>query len=64
MPYHLAAINHCNPNYAKYLIDKKTVPVDIINQILLSIPEDKKAVYDVDLIEQIYINKYLQHCPP
>ena len=64
VPYHLAAINHCHPNYAKYLIDKKTVPVDIINQILLSIPEDKKAVYDVDLIEQIYINKYLQHCSP
>lgn len=59
VPYYLAAINHCHPNYAKYLIDKQTVPVEIINQILMSIADEKKAIYDSELIELMYSS--LQH---
>lgn len=53
IPYYLAAINHCHPNYAKYLIDKR-VPVEVIDKLLFYIPEDKKTNYDEKLIEQIY----------
>ena len=54
--YYLAAKNLCHPNYAKYLIDKKTVAVEVINNILQAIPPDKKASFDKDLIEKILEN--------
>lgn len=54
VPYYLAAINHCHPNYAKYLIDKQSVSIDVINQILTAIPNEKKAIYDSELIEKMY----------
>ena len=58
VPYYLAATNHCHPNYAKYLVDKQTVPVEIINKLLKSIPNNKKAGYDVNLIKQIYLDNF------
>lgn len=56
--YYLAAINNCHPNYAKYLIDKKTVDIEIINQFLQEIPYNKKLSYDEDVICKIYEDKY------
>lgn len=57
VPYYLAATNHCHPNYAKYLVDKQTVPVELINELLKLIPNDKKSGYDMNLIKQLYIDK-------
>ena len=58
VPYYLAATNHCHPNYAKYLVDKQTVPVEFINSLLQSIPDNKKSSYDTDLIKQLYLDKF------
>lgn len=58
VPYYLAATNHCHPNYAKYLVDKQTVPVEFINNLLQSIPDNKKSIYDVNLIKQLYLDKF------
>ena len=58
VPYYLAATNHCHPNYAKYLVDKQTVPVEIINKLLQNIPDDKKSIYDSNLIQQIYLDNF------
>ena len=58
VPYYLAATNHCHPNYAKYLVDKQTVPVEIINELLQTIPDNKKAGYDINLIKQIYLDNF------
>ncbi len=58
VPYYLAATNHCHPNYAKYLVDKQTVPVEIINKLLETIPDDKKSTFDINLIKQIYLDKF------
>lgn len=58
VPYYLAATNHCHPNYAKYLVDKQTVPVEIINELLKSIPDNKKSVFDANLIKQIYLDNF------
>ena len=58
IPYYLAATNHCHPNYAKYLVNKQTVPVEIINDILKILPESKKATYDENLIKQMYLDKF------
>jgi len=58
VPYYLAATNHCHPNYAKYLVDKQSVPVEMINNLLQSIPDNKKAIYDSNLIKQIYLDNF------
>lgn len=58
VPYYLAATNHCHPNYAKYLVDKQTVPVEFINNLLKSIPDNKKSVFDANLIKQLYLDKF------
>lgn len=58
VPYYLAATNHCHPNYAKYLVDKQTVPVEFINNLLKSIPDNKKSIYDANLIKQLYLDKF------
>lgn len=58
VPYYLAAINHCHPNYAKYLVDKQTVSVEIINYLLQNIPNEKKSSYDPNLIKQIYLDSF------
>ena len=58
VPYYLAATNHCHPNYAKFLVDKQTVPVEVINNLLQSIPNDKKSSYDLNLIKQIYLDNF------
>ena len=55
--YYLAAINNCHPNYAKFLIDKKTVDIEIINQLLQEIQQDKKLTYDENIICKIYKEK-------
>ena len=58
VPYYLAATNHCHPNYAKYLVDKQTVPVEVINSLLKSIPKAKKANFDKDFIRQLYLDNF------
>ena len=58
VPYYLAATNHCHPNYAKYLVDKQTVPVEMINKLLKNIPDNKKSMYDLNLIKQIYLDNF------
>lgn len=58
VPYYLAATNHCHPNYAKYLVDKQTVPVEVINKLLKSIPKEKRSAYKEDIIKQIYLDNF------
>lgn len=50
VPYHLAAINSCHPNYAKYL-DDNNISVERINEVLKLIPEEKKYKYDEKLVK-------------
>ena len=54
VPYYMAAANFCHPNYAKFLIDKQTVPVELINKILNNIPYQKRGTYDEALINDLY----------
>ena len=58
VPYYLAATNNCHPNYAKYLNDKQTVPVEMVNELLKKIPDGKKASYDANLIKQLYLDNF------
>lgn len=60
IPYYIAAVNKCHPNYAIYLMSRQTVTVKDIEKILVSIPKDKRAIYNKGLIEQLY-NEYQTH---
>jgi 4-hydroxy 2-oxovalerate aldolase len=52
--YYIAALNDCHPSYVQYLLNKKTLSVRSINEILKIIPPDKKLTYDKTLIEELY----------
>ena len=49
-----SAKNFCHPYYARYLAKKNSLPADIVNKILENIPDEKKNIYDKDLIENLY----------
>lgn len=55
LPHYLSAISNCHPNYASYLSDKNTLTVESISEILSGLPQDRKANYDKNYIEDIYI---------
>ena len=54
VPYYLAAINGCHPNYASYLNDKQTLPVKSISTILRMIETENRALFKKEIIEQKY----------
>ncbi len=53
-PYYLAAIHHCHPNYAKFILDKEIHNVDIIIKIFSSIPKEYKYEFNLDIIQKLY----------
>ena len=54
MAYHIAAVHVCHPNYASFLLEKRDLPVKDMEEVLQSIPENRRAVYDPDLIRRLY----------
>lgn len=55
VPYYLAAINGCHPNYAAYLSAKNTLNVKGISTILHMIEPNKRALYDKAVAEEKYL---------
>lgn len=53
--YYISAMQNCHPNYVKYLLDKNTLSVSSVNEILANIPEAKKLSYSKDYIEDAYL---------
>ena len=51
MPFYLAAIHQCHPDYAKYLT-KENLPLDKIDFILKNIPKEKRTTFDINYIHQ------------
>lgn len=56
VPYYLAAINGCHPNYAAFLTKKQTLSVNNISKILRTLESSEKHIFNKSLIE----NKYLE----
>ena len=54
VPYYLAAINGCHPNYASYLSQKQTLTVKNIGTILRMIESEKRALFNKTIAEQKY----------
>lgn len=55
VPYYLAAIHGCHPNYAAYLSRKNTLNVKSIAAILRMIEPGKRSLFEKDLAEQKYL---------
>lgn len=55
MFYYLAAFNDCHPNYVSYLMDKRTLSVKSINDILGNLEGEARLLYSKDYIEQLYV---------
>lgn len=54
IPYYLSAINHCHPNYAKFLSEKNDLTLETIDILLKKIPKENKSIFDKELINKIY----------
>ncbi|MBR5619804.1 MAG: aldolase catalytic domain-containing protein [Clostridia bacterium] len=54
MFYYLAASNDCHPNYVSYLMQKQTLSIKSINDILARLQGETKLLYDKNVIEQLY----------
>lgn len=55
MFYYLAASNDCHPNYVTFLMNKRTLSVKSINEILSQLEGEKKLLYDEAYIERLYM---------
>ena len=51
---YLAAINHCHPNYVKFLSEKGFTPEEM-NKVFQAIPDEKKSVFDKEFIEKLVV---------
>lgn len=54
MPFFISARNKCHPKYVFYLVDKRTLSIHSINQILDRLQREKKLSYDEEYIEKLY----------
>lgn len=56
IPYYIAAVNNCHPNYATFLINKQTMLIKDINALIKKISNDKKYIYDGNYINNLYVD--------
>ena len=56
MFYYLAASNDCHPNYVSDLMEKRTLSVKSINEILGKLEGEKKLLYDKNYLEALYVD--------
>lgn len=60
--YYIAASNKVHPNYVSWLMNKRTLSITAINEILQRIPEDQKLEKNMKLVEQLYIDYQKNEC--
>ncbi|MBR3355805.1 MAG: aldolase catalytic domain-containing protein [Oscillospiraceae bacterium] len=60
--YYIAASNRVHPNYVSHLMNKRTLSVTAINEILQKIPDDQKLEKNIKLVEQLYIDYQKREC--
>jgi 4-hydroxy 2-oxovalerate aldolase len=55
MFYYLAAYNDCHPSYVKDLMNKRSLSIKQINELLGMLEGEKKLLYDKNYMEQLYL---------
>ncbi len=56
MFYYIAASNDCHPEYVAYLMNKRTLSIKSVNEILEKLQDEKKLLYDGEYIEKLYVS--------
>lgn len=54
VPYFLAAVKDCHPNYADDLINRQTITIKSTALLLDRIPQEERTLYNKKLIAQLY----------
>ena len=54
LDFYISAMQKCHPSYVQYLLKKKTLSMSSVYEILASIPDEKKLLYDKVWIENAY----------
>lgn len=60
--YYIAASNKVHPNYVSYLMNKRTLSITAVNEILKKIPLTEKLEKNMNLIEQLYFDYQQNEC--
>lgn len=60
--YYIAASNNCHPDYVSYLMNKRTLSVTAINDILQRIPSQDKLGKNMSMIERLYLEYQSMEC--
>lgn len=60
--FFLASSTKCHPNYVSYFMNKGTLSVKQIDDVLQSIEPAKKLMYDAKYAEKIYLDYQNIHC--
>lgn len=60
--YFIAASNQCHPDYVSYLMNKRTLSVTAVNEILQKLPQEKRLGKDMQLIERLYLAYQKREC--
>ena len=58
--YYLSAIYDCHPNYANFYVNKKTLTILAIEELLHSIDNSKKNSFDAKYAEKLYLTYNLK----
>jgi 4-hydroxy 2-oxovalerate aldolase len=60
--YFIAASQKCHPNYVSFLINKGTLSMKAINELLSRLEEPKRLLYDQKRIDALYLNYQRDEC--
>lgn len=60
--YYISAANQCHPNYVSYLLNKHTLSIRAVSELLKRIPQPKKLLYDRHCIEALYLEYQAREC--
>lgn len=60
--YFIAASQKCHPNYVSFLINKGTLSMKAINELLSRLEEPKRLLYDQKRIEALYLSYQRDEC--
>lgn len=62
MFFFMAAATKCHPNYVSWLMNKKTLSVKQIMEILSGFAAEKKLLYDAKYVEKVYVDYQSIEC--
>ena len=62
MFYYIAASHQCHPNYVDWLMNKQTLSLSQITEILNMLQDEKKLLYDKEYIEELYMEYQSREC--